>query len=396
MVKKKQNLPTWRNCKTVAEACHLVDVGILLSWKDGRQMTTILNGQEQADVVKHMIVRLCERGDIRLSQEIIVESLLIWLANAQSESMIVTVLEELFANPQAARACENILQVVFSAEYADKNHAIEIYNLSVVLVCELGFAIRAFDQQFPGELRNARQLLDRVATYLLSASNSSSDAVRFSLIHYFGETEQGIPDKPFFNRVMSRFGHTVLDQLFSLLFKKKVESVALQFLLENMPFILEADHHTQVMVHESMKFYALKHPDRFGLFLNALANRVAALPAGEYKMARRALLMQYSALYRVLSEVNARELGRDVAVGMCTLRQDDSFQGIIQELSRDRTLRLQFHEMLQKIVQSAQANVNPADVVVLKSVKRGRKPTLAKAGELGTVTQVSFLAQAAG
>jgi hypothetical protein len=358
-------------------------------------MTGMFTQDQQAQIIRHMVLRLCERADIRLSQEILVESLLIWLANAESEPLIVTMLEALFENPAAGRACQNMLEVVFSAEYAEKAHAIEIYNLSVVLVCELGFAIRAFDAQFPGELRNARQLLDRIATYLLSASNSSSDAVRLSLIHYFGETEQGSSDKPFFNRVMSRFGHTVLDNLFGLLFKKKVESVALQYLLENMPFVLEADHHTQVIIHESMKFYALKHPDRFGLFLNALANRVAALPADEYRAARRSLLMQFGALYRVVSEVNARELGRDVALGMCALKHDENFSVLVRDLMQDRSLRPQFQEMLRKIVESAQANLNPADAMVLKSVKRGRKPTLAKAGELGTVSQVSFLAQSA-
>ncbi|NDE16334.1 hypothetical protein EBZ80_15520 [bacterium] len=396
MAKRASGAPSWRHCKTVAEAAHLVDVGIILGWKEGRHLTATFKEDDQVAIIRYMVNRLCERSEIRLSQEIIVESLLVWLANASSESMIAVMLEELFSNPRCEVTCKNIMEVVFSAEYADKDHSVEIYNLSVVLVCELGFAIQAYDLQFPGQLKGVRQLLDRVATYLLSASNSSSDAVRLSLIHYFGETEQGVTDKVYFNRLMSRFGHTVLDHLFAMLFRKKVEAVALQFLLENMPFILEADHHTQVIVHESVKFYALKNPDRFGLFLTALAERIEGMPEDHVKLCRRALLLQFSALFRVVSEVNVRDLGRDIVIAMAHLKADPTFVQVARELEGDPHLRPQFREMVQKLLHAASANLNPAELVVLKNVKRGRKPTLARTGEMGTISQVSFLSQAAG
>lgn len=393
---KRSGAPSWRHCKTVEEAQHLVDIGIILSWKDGRHLTGSMREEDQAAIVRYMVNRLCERSEIRLSQEIVVESLLIWLANASSEGLIAVMLEELFSNERCEQACKNIMEVVFSAEYADKDHSVEIYNLSVILVCELGFAIQGYDRQFPGQLKGVRQLLDRVSTYLLSASNSSSDAVRLSLIHYFGETEQGIVDKVYFNRVMSRFGHTVLDHLFGMLFRKKVEAVALQFLLENMPFILEADHHTQVIVHESVKFYALKNPDRFGLFLVALSEKVAGMPEARGKLARRALMLQFSALFRVVSEVNVRDLGRDIVIALGHLKSDPSFGQVIRELEADTHLRPQFKEMVQKLLHAASANLDPAQLVVLKNVKRGRKPTLARTGEMGTISQVSFLSQVAG
>lgn len=396
MAKRASSAPSWRHCKTVDEALHLVDVGIILGWKDARHLTGSFREEDQATVIRHMVNRLCERSEIRLSQEIIVESLLVWLANASSESQIAVMLEELFSNPRCEQACKNIMEVVFSAEYADKDHSVEIYNLSVILVCELGFAIQSYDRQFPGQLKGARQLLDRVATYLLSASNSNSDAVRLSLIHYFGETEQGVADKVYFNRVMSRFGHTVLDHLFAMLFRKKVEAVALQFLLENMPFILEADHHTQVIIHESVKFYALKNPDRFGLFLVALAEKVAGMPEDRVKLCRRALLLQFSALFRVVSEVNVRDLGRDIVIALGHLKSDATFAQVIRELEADPHLRPQFREMSQKLLQATSSNLDPAELVVIKNVKRGRKPTLARTGEMGTISQVSFLSQVAG
>ncbi len=395
MSKQSGGASTWRMCKSVEQARHLIDVGVILGWKDGRHLIGSFSESEQSEIICHLVSRLCERTEIRLSQEIIVESLLVLMANASSESLIVVMLEELFSNPRCELACKNIMEVVFSAEYADKGHAIEIYNLSVVLVCELGFAIQGYDRQFPGQLKGVRQLLDRVATYLLSAGNSNSDSVRLSLIHYFGETEQGLVEKPFFNRVMNRFGHTVLDHLFAMLFRKKVEAVALQYLLENLPFILEADHHTQLIIHESIKFFSLKNPDRFGLFFIALAQRVGALPHEQYRLAHRALLLQFSALFRVVSEVNAKELGRDLVIGLGYLRDEPTFSSVISELESDDHLRPQFREMIQKLMHAASKNLDPGDLITLKNVKRGRKPALARTVEMGTVSQVSFLAQAA-
>ena len=395
MSKRAARAPSWRHCKTVDHALHLIDVGIILGWKDARHLTGCMSEADQSAIIRHMVAKLCVRSDIRLSQEIIVESMLIWLANAGRETLIVAMLEELFSNPQCETACKNILEVVFSAEYADKGHSADIYNLSVVLVCELGFALQEYDRQFPGQLRPGRQLLERVATYLLSAGNSNSDSVRLSLIHYFGETEQGLVDKPFFNRVMSRFGHTVLDHLFAMLFRKKVEAVALQYLLENMPLILEADHHTQLIIHESCKFYALKNPDRFGLFFIALAERVYGLDHEQYRLAHRALLLQFSALFRVVSEVNSRELGRDLVIALGKLKNEPTFISVMRDLESDIDLRPQFREMIQKLMHAASRNLDPADLVMLKNVKRGRKPVLARTGEMGTVSQVSFLAQVA-
>src|SRR5690606_26461565 len=107
----------------------------------------------------------------------------------------------------------------------------------------------------------AQALLDHIATYLLSVSNTNSSCIRLSLLHYFGVTEHGSSNKLYFNRVMSRFGHTVLDHLFALLFRKKSEAVALQYLVENLPYVLGADRHSQRIVHETFKHYMLKEPE---------------------------------------------------------------------------------------------------------------------------------------
>src|SRR5690606_41340755 len=111
---------------------------------------------------------------------------------------------------------------------------------------------------------------------------------------YFGVTEHGTVNHQSFNRIMGRFGHTVLDHLFNLLFKKRSEAVALQYLLENLAFFLEADRHSQRIVHETFKFYMLKQPERFVLFIQAFTEHLA-VSGEDYDEAAR-VFMQHLVL----------------------------------------------------------------------------------------------------
>src|SRR5690606_9680768 len=160
--------------------------------------------------------------------------------------------------PNCDEACWPLVEIALSNELAEGTHDQDIFEMAVALVCELGISIQEYDRAYPGEFRRASALLDHIATYLLSVSNANSSCIRLSLLHYFGVTEHGAEQKICFNRIMSRFGHTVLDHLFNLLFRKRSEAVALQYLIENLPYVLEADRHSQKIVHETFKFYMLK------------------------------------------------------------------------------------------------------------------------------------------
>ena len=134
-------------------------------------------------------------------------------------------------------ACFVMVELALTAEVSDQENSESIFSSAVALVCELGSLLQEVEKAYPGELgERIHKLLEHISTYLLSVSNSSNNCIRLSLLSYFSNLERGLSHKPSFNRIMARFGHTILEHLFALLFfnNKKTEGVALQFLLDNL------------------------------------------------------------------------------------------------------------------------------------------------------------------
>jgi hypothetical protein len=396
LVQSNKSSATWKALQNVDDGLELVDVGILLSWSDMRHIAKHLDVPQQAEVIRHFARRLAERSDMRLSAEIIVESLMIWLASSANEALVAAFLEELLVQPKSDAASRVLVEIALTVEPSEDTHDTDIFSMSVALVCELGLAIQAYESEFPGQFPHAQSVLDHIATYLLSVSNSNNSCIRLSLLHYFGATEQGLLNKTSFNRIMGRFGHTVLDHLFILLFRKRSEAVALQYLHENLPFVLEADQHSQRIVHETFKFYMLKHPERFSLFVQSFADvMLAPAPIGDYGAARRVFAQHLGALLRVVSEVNHKALGRELIIGLVKLTADPECAQIVRFLSAEESIRASMRDVLSDAVRKTSgSNVQAIEnVAALRSTKRGRKPSFARTDKLGTIHQVSYLGQ---
>lgn len=279
---------SWRSVKGLEEAKQLVDFGILLAWKDMKHVRKVLSDDELQDLVRYFAVRLAERVENRLPEEILIESVLIVMANTEDEEILNSFLEELLHQPNRMEACFTLVELAITAEISDIDHIDDIFAFAVALICELGNIIQTVEKEYPGELGDkSRKLLEHITTYLLSVSNSNNNCIRLSLIQYFGSLEKGLNHKPGFNRIMGRFGHTILEHLFTLLFNKKTEAVALQFLLDNIPYVLEADNHSQRILHETWKYYMLKKPERFALFIQTLTKHLVELPEDSISTCRK-------------------------------------------------------------------------------------------------------------
>lgn len=377
----------WKTIKTLEQAKELVDYGVLLTWRDMKSIAKVFNESEQQALVRHFAIRLGERVSDRFSEEILIETLLIWLAHGATEPIFNAFLEELLLQPNAAEACNTLVEVAITVEISDLSHQEDIFAMAVALICELGLAVQSIKRQYPEEFPHADKLLSNIATYLLSVSNSSNNCIRLSLIHYFGVTEHASPAKPGFNRVLGRFGHTVMEHLFSLLFNKKTEAVALQYLLENIPYVLEADAQSQKILHETFKFYMLKRPERFALFVQTFTKYLQGLDAETVRGAMRTYMQHLGVLLRVASEVNHKDLGRELMLALGSFEDSPDRQEIIEQILRDPSMRPSFQESIKKLQHSATLEETGA----FRSSKRGRKPSFAKTGALKTIDQVSFL-----
>jgi hypothetical protein len=391
----QESSSSWKGLSSLDEAKHLVDVGALLTWKDYKQLRKIVASEaDLKEFVSYCAVRLAERVESRLPEEILIESLLVIFANAQDEEILVVFLQELLMQPNRFQACQILVELAITAEVSDAEHAEEIFSTAVALICELGHIIRLIQLQQPTELGvSGQKLLDHISTYLLSVSNSNDNCIRLSLLHYFGSLEKGKTHKAGFNRIMSRFGHTVLEHLFTLLFNKKTEAVALQFLLENIPFILEADDHAQTILQETWKHYLLKKPERFALFIQALTQYLAQMPDESARICRKTYLQHLALLLKKVAEVDHKELGREILSAIATFHREPFFPELIRILSRDLTIRESFRSLLRKMAESRDMSSVLGEADSFKSSKRGRKPSFAKTDKTRVIYQVKFLGQ---
>ncbi|MFW7379446.1 MAG: hypothetical protein ACOH5I_11605 [Oligoflexus sp.] len=384
---------TWRSIKDLEEAKQLVDYGILLSWKDMRHVRKVMNVQEIEDLVRYFAVRLAERVESRLPEEILIESLLILMANSTEEEVLNAFLEELIQQPNRYEACVTLIELAITAEISDVDHFDDIFAFAVALICELGNLVQELERAYPGELGGkSAKLLDHISTYLLSVSNSNNNCIRLSLVQYFSSLEKGKSNKPGFNRIMSRFGHTVLEHLFTLLFNKKTEGVALQFLLENIPSILEADNHSQRILHETWKYYMLKKPERFALFIQTLTLHLKNnIPDEEAGVARKIFLQHLGILLKIVSEVNHKDLAREIMCSIAAFASEPYRPELIQALLGDHGIRDSFRKLLMKLNESQNAEQVLGEFDSFRSSKRGRKPSFAKSDKTRTIYQVTFL-----
>jgi hypothetical protein len=388
----QENSSSWKTVESLEEAKHLVDLGALLVWKDFKQVRKVLDDNQLKELVRYCAGRLSERVESRLPEEILIESLLVIFANCHNEDILVAFLQEVLEQPNRLEACTTLVELAITAEVSDAEHSEEIFAIAVALICELGNMVRQIQQENPRELGvPALRLLDRISTYLLSVSNSNDNCIRLSLLHYFGTMEKGKVNKIGFNRIMGRFGHTVLEHLFTLLFNKKTEAVALQFLLENIPHILEADDHAQTILQETWKHYLLKKPERFALFVQALTQHLLAMPDEEARICRKTYLQHLALLLKKVAEVDHRELGREILGAMASFSREPFFKELVPMIVRDSSIRDSFRSLVAKMANTSDVESVLEEADSFRSSKRGRKPSFAKTDKTRVIYQVKFL-----
>ena len=392
MAEQKKMPRSWRGVTTLDQAKEHIDIGVLLTWREVRSVRRNLGEEAETEVIRHFARRLVERTNGRLQAEMTVESVMLWLTSASSEKLLHTFLEGLFAQPGCDEACWVLVEIALTAEPADTDHGGSMFEMAVAMICELGLSLQEYNKAFPGEFKRANQLLDYIATYLLSVSNANSICIRLSLLHYFGVFEHDLRHKSYLNRVMGRFGHTVLDHLFTLLFTKRSEAVALQFLVENLPFILEADNSSQKIVHETFKNYMLKHPERFSLFAQTFAEALANSDDASFANAGKVFLQHLAAMLRVVSDVNHKTLARELSVAVVKFKCAHDFAEIIQTLRQDPEIRQPLLSSLEKLLSDKAIESSSSDKVVeIRLSRRGRRPAFSRSEGLGTMNQVTYL-----
>ena len=392
-VKSKKSM-SWRSIHDIVDAKRLVDMGHLLSWGEGRIVVKTLGESGSCDLVRHMALRMGERFSDRLAAEILVESLYSVLTAASRESVMIAFLEALFDSDEFEGITRNLVEISLGGEVGEDDLSKSVVSAAVALICEVGLNIQRIEEDDPGRIDKSRSLSDHIAAYLLSVSNTNVQAVRLCLLRYFSQTEYGNSAKKNYNRLMSRFGHSIMEALFQQLFVKKSEKVAAQFLLENLPCALEAGSDTQRMLHETLKQHMLKESERFCLFMHELGSHVLGLgQEGELCPAAQSFARHLIALYKVASDLGHKHLGREVLQELYKFAPFGDCSEWIRSLEVSSEIRKSFRELaVDYRVKVVQVGKGGKVVSQFRVSKRGRKPTLSK-GDFGFLEQVTTLGE---
>ncbi len=379
---------TWEKATSVDEVRRLIDQGIVLQPATAKKLAKRFKEDESSQITEYFAVRVGESVDIRLSVEMAVESLMIWLTALGKSKYIGVFLERFLVVQNRVRAIRAILDVVMNLEGAQKGQSEETFCTGISLICEMGFAIREIGTMYPDLIKDPDKLLNHISAYLLSVSNHSSNHVRLSLLNYFGVLESG-QARNNFHKVLDRFGHSMLDFLFRSLFEKKTEAVALKYLQENFGFILDTDYTIQKVVFETLKFYMLKKPDRFVLLCKEMSKQCESEDWSASQNAKSVWMRHLALLFSVTSDVNHVKLGSDIFLVLRMHKKSPGYTQLVDQVYKDQKIRKAFKELIdfyERPKPKQRSNMS-----LIRGTKRGRKPSLSKAPEMTTVDQVTFL-----
>ncbi len=339
--------PSFKDVKSLTECKALIDSATLLQWQELKHLKKVLPLSDQATLVKNFIDALGNNSEDRLHAEIIVESLLLWFTYSCQESDVKSFLDTLVTQQKDDKLLKLFIEIALTADPTDQEHEEKIYCMSVMLICEIG--INVYDLLASGicHFPQCENTLLYLNTYLQSVSNSNHFSIRLALFHYFGHTAALSSEKGLYPRIMNRFGHSVLDSLFEALFNKKTESVALHYLLNNIPYILAADHNCQKILHDTFKAYILKQPDHFNSFLQKLTENIQS---GSYKdIVNKTYIQHLGALFNVISEVHHSRLAKEILSNLLAFKESEHFVQLLTKIENSSTIRPEFKKYLEDI-----------------------------------------------
>ena len=385
----------WKSIESVADAKSLIDRGVLPEWKECISFRKKFSADQKKEIVEYLVNKFVERHDSRLSAEIVIETTIIWLANMKEEFLVSTFLESYLGHPRCESSIFSFAEIILSTDYSEHEHGKEMFSLGVSLVCEVGIGFDEVSRAYPDMFKKSQRVFNHLATYLLSVSNDSEMSTRLSLLNYFGKlSSSGRISADYLDRIMNRFGYTVLDNLFHLLLcEKKTEGVAMQFMRNNFGYLLGGGIACQKTVFETMKFYMLKKPERFCLFVQTFAEYATTK---DNFLNKNQIIHNFAQhiylLLKVASDVNHKIITKELLQATLFFKGNPSMIIYLERLKNDASIRENFKSYIQTSIKLLKnEKVKNSIVSQLKPSRRGRKPSFAKTDTAGTIGQVGFL-----
>ncbi len=377
---------SWGSVKNLEEAKTLIDRMVMVRWQDMSRLKKSLPDEHQVEAIRYFAHTLLKKRQDPIASSILIESVLVWMLHHLKEELVDVFIAEILAHDRFPAMCNALIPLLTELYVSDREHESMIFSLSVLIGCELGVGlVNKIDIEDPAQVA----VLHEISTHLLSVSGRPDLGVRLGLLHYFGALYQIPNSQSHINHLLHHVGRTVLESLFSLLFQKKTESVALQYLLKHLPYVFSADPYVQVMVHDIFRAYLLRNPDRFLLFMKVFVKEFLET-MGDQADSSKALLQHVGALFALSAEVRNKGLAREFAALLEEFSEVPGFSNCIQSLMKESEVRGPYREMCQQLESKVVSKSVPG-TRYYHSHKRGRKPTFSRLKKIHDVGQAAFL-----
>lgn len=391
-VKKTKFSGRWRNCTTPDEAHICLATGSIMTSAEARKIGKSWNESMKIALVEVFVDTFAKRVRIGIGSGDVVENLIIWLFQHPVGPQIDRLLECLLEEEITGNTACDFSDVVISLDYHESRHSEEHFAYSIAILCELGLYLMQdhHSEQLVGQqVALRKQSVRHLTTHLISASNHSHMSIRLSLWHYFSKAVGLHYSQQDLDRIMCRFGHTIIDYVFMRLFDKKSENISLTFLLENLPLALNGSAESQAILHDSLKSHLLKQTERFVLFLQKFTGFLNQNFAAQPDI-RETWLKHLVALFQISVELNHRHLARDLILIMYQHRESEYFDKVIL-MGTQSPMKPIYREMVDKLKEAESLQKLEAKIHNFKAPKRGRKPSFSTPSQIQSLGQVALL-----
>ena len=218
-----------------------------------------------------------------------------------------------------------VLLEIADYELSEHSSKVPLGQTILVLLTELGLQLAEKVGEIPVDSRELGRVVDYITTNLVARSNLNNMAMRISLVHYLSNCKLNSQSSQQLNRVISRFGQSLLDDMLAAFFDdKKRSNAAFFFLVEHLNHFFSSSAALAEMSHNVLKHYMLKHPADFPLFL---ASYCEFLPKDSGHLLNAS--KHISLLYRASIDISQRSLSE--ATGKILLKHLNLFKDVSNE-----------------------------------------------------------------
>ena len=316
-------------------------------------------------------------------------SVITWLSVSPQPELIDAFKDRLLAHKRGLELIKVMTTLKIFNNYDEISP--EFLPTAVALTCDIAVSIQNRKTIFLVEPNQLDDILIEIATYLSTLSNINNDQVRMSLMSYFGFYAQSTGNREYFNRIIDRFGFTVLEKVSHQLSNKKTQATACSFLTQNLIFFLEGGGRCQDIVHQLFRLFMLREFEHFSIFIHYLANYFVS---SDTSMKVQKVFIQHIAiLLKVAAEFQNKVLIKELIKALEVFQGDPYKNDLYDQMIVDPTLPDNIKKLLYSI-QSSDSEIETANILNNYSVnKKGRKAKMIADEETRFFNQVYTLAK---